>query len=162
MNTPKIALVSICMLMTQIMFGQAYEVNQMLSAYYGMKNALIADDGKTASIKASEILKWVEALPENNLNDSQLKTWKENSAIIKSEAEYISETTDVELQRDQLNELSVSLYSLLKGLKMNENAVYQQYCPMKKAYWLSAEKQIKNPYYGEKMLVCGSVKETIR
>ena len=162
MKTSKIAIISICVLMSQMVFGQTDEANQMLNAYYELKNALIADDGKTASIKAKEILNWVEALPQNNLTASQLKSWKENSPKIKTEAEYISQTTEVELQRDHLNELSVSLYNLSKGLKMNENAVYQQYCPMKKVYWLSAEKEIENPYYGEKMLACGSVKETLK
>jgi len=32
----------------------------------------------------------------------------------------------------------------------------------KGASWLSASKQIKNPYFGEKMMTCGEVKETIK
>ena len=31
----------------------------------------------------------------------------------------------------------------------------------KGAYWLSKESKIKNPYFGDEMLTCGSVKETI-
>jgi len=41
--------------------------------------------------------------------------------------------------------------------------LYRQYCPMafqnKGAYWLSSEKKIMNPYFGDKMLHCGVVKE---
>jgi hypothetical protein len=37
-----------------------------------------------------------------------------------------------------------------------------QYCPMKKASWLSDSKDIRNPYYGANMLDCGSVKTTIK
>jgi hypothetical protein len=33
---------------------------------------------------------------------------------------------------------------------------------MKKASWLSDSKEIKNPYYGEKMNDCGSVKATLK
>jgi hypothetical protein len=29
------------------------------------------------------------------------------------------------------------------------------------AYWLSAEKEVNNPYFGDKMLHCGSVKEEL-
>ena len=29
------------------------------------------------------------------------------------------------------------------------------------AYWLSNAKQIRNPYFGEKMLTCGEVKEKL-
>jgi hypothetical protein len=32
---------------------------------------------------------------------------------------------------------------------------------MKKAYWISEEKGIENPYYGTGMLTCGKVTETI-
>jgi len=43
--------------------------------------------------------------------------------------------------------------------------VYKQYCPMafdgKGAFWLSSSEEIRNPYYGDKMLKCGRVEETI-
>jgi len=32
---------------------------------------------------------------------------------------------------------------------------------MKKAYWLSAEAKIKNPYFGNQMPDCGSVKNKL-
>lgn len=43
--------------------------------------------------------------------------------------------------------------------------LYKQYCPMalndKGAYWLSAQSDIKNPYFGDAMLTCGEVQETL-
>jgi len=42
---------------------------------------------------------------------------------------------------------------------------YYQYCPMafdnKGAYWISNETEIRNPYFGEKMLKCGENKDTL-
>jgi Cu(I)/Ag(I) efflux system membrane fusion protein len=32
----------------------------------------------------------------------------------------------------------------------------------KGAFWLSGEKEIKNPYFGEAMLTCGEVKEAFQ
>jgi hypothetical protein len=56
--------------------------------------------------------------------------------------------------------------TLVKGGQLSAGALYLEYCPMANgnegAYWLSNEKQIKNPYFGDKMLKCGSVKETIQ
>ena len=56
--------------------------------------------------------------------------------------------------------------TLVKGGKLSAGALYLEYCPMANnnegAYWLSNEKQIKNPYFGDMMLKCGSVKETIQ
>lgn len=33
------------------------------------------------------------------------------------------------------------------------------YCPMAKSWWIQEEGKISNPYYGKKMLRCGSFKE---
>jgi hypothetical protein len=50
---------------------------------------------------------------------------------------------------------------LAKAVKLSSEPVYQVYCPMKKANWLSSSKEIKNPYFGSAMLTCGKVVETI-
>ena len=46
-------------------------------------------------------------------------------------------------------------------IKDYQNTIYIQHCPMadnnKGADWLSLNKAIKNPYFGDKMLHCGSV-----
>jgi hypothetical protein len=53
------------------------------------------------------------------------------------------------------------MFELVKGLKLNTNTLYEQYCPMKKATWLSESAAIKNPYYGSQMLTCGKTTETL-
>jgi hypothetical protein len=54
------------------------------------------------------------------------------------------------------------MYTLAKAAKLSPQPVYEQYCPMKNAYWLSSEASIKNPYYGNEMLSCGEVKDTLK
>ena len=43
--------------------------------------------------------------------------------------------------------------------------VYYQYCPMafnnKGAYWLSNQSVIRNPYFGNEMLECGKVEDSV-
>ena len=55
--------------------------------------------------------------------------------------------------------------TLVKGADISMGELYLEYCPMANGntggYWLSNEKEIRNPYFGDKMLKCGSVKETI-
>jgi Cu(I)/Ag(I) efflux system membrane fusion protein len=69
----------------------------------------------------------------------------------------------VEVQRSHFETLSDNLISAVAYFGVEENTVYKQYCPMafkdKGAFWLSGEKEIKNPYFGEAMLTCGEVKE---
>ncbi|MCW3118020.1 MAG: hypothetical protein JWM28_2102 [Chitinophagaceae bacterium] len=40
------------------------------------------------------------------------------------------------------------MHVLAKKAKLSPEPVYQQYCPMKKASWLSNNKTIQNLYYG--------------
>jgi len=44
---------------------------------------------------------------------------------------------------------------------LNNKPLYLEYCSMANdnfgAYWLSFDKEIKNPYYGEQMLACGEI-----
>jgi Cu(I)/Ag(I) efflux system membrane fusion protein len=52
------------------------------------------------------------------------------------------------------------------NIKSPIETLYVQKCPMansnKGAVWLSTEKEVKNPYYGDTMLTCGSVIEEIK
>jgi Cu(I)/Ag(I) efflux system membrane fusion protein len=62
-----------------------------------------------------------------------------------------------------LNENIVPIAMNIDGLS---NTLYVQKCPMannnKGAVWLSTEKEVRNPYYGEQMMTCGSVIEVIK
>ena len=44
--------------------------------------------------------------------------------------------------------------------------IYLEFCPManndKGAFWISADKEIKNPYYGKQMMTCGEVKRAFK
>jgi len=64
-------------------------------------------------------------------------------------------------QREAFEGLSNEMTTLVKGGKLSMGMIYLAYCPMVKASWLSNEQEIKNPYYGDKMMKCGSVKEMI-
>ena len=81
-------------------------------------------------------------------------------------ASKIAATSDLEGQRKEFSTLSNEMTSLVKNSKLSMGAIYVEYCPMANnnegAHWLSNEQQIKNPYFGDAMLKCGSVKETIQ
>lgn len=126
-----------------------------LTAYYGVKDALVATDGAKAKTSATAL---VTAL--NKVDAAKLSaTDKKALATAKSEAATIAKTTDVAAQREQFETLSANMITLVKATKPAK--AFVQYCPMVKASWLSDSKAVKNPYYGDKMLTCGSVKEEI-
>ncbi len=137
-------------------------LSKMLNNYYGVKNALIADDGKTANSQAGEFVKMLASVPIAKMTAEQHTLFMGLSEKVKLDAQNISETKEVKNQRERFNDLSNNLFAMLKGLNANEQPVYQQYCPMAKGYWLSDNSAVKNPYYGKAMLTCGKVTETLK
>jgi hypothetical protein len=130
------------------------QFSQLLLSYYGIKNALVAGNADEAGIKAEEFVKTANGISYRDLSEGN------RDALLK-DAGSISETKDIRHQREYFANFSVNMVALAKAVKLTLQPVYEIYCPMKKAYWLSSDKTIKNPYFGNAMLACGSVKETL-
>ena len=124
----------------------------IFNAYLGIKDALVETNGELASEAAKELFQLSKS------GDQLIKK-------INNDAERISENSDTKLQRDYFNTLSQNVYALLKSSGSTESTVYRQYCPMAfnntGAFWLSAEDEILNPYFGDQMLTCGSSKKAV-
>ncbi len=135
----------------------------LLTKYYAIKNALIADNSILASKSSSGLVAEINAIKMENMSASEHIVWMKYYDKLKTDATQISNAKNIEKQRTAFSSLSNNLWSTVKGLKIKDNgAIYVDYCPMKDAYWLSKETAIKNPYYGKSMLTCGSIKETIK
>ena len=138
-------------------FGQDSNVPQaqLLHSYYDIKNALVSGNAGTASSKAGDFIKSLNSFDDKKVNEDTRK------ALLKDAAE-ISESKDIKHQRVHFANFSTNMYALAKATKLTSEPVYYDYCPMKKSYWLSSDKSIKNPYFGNAMLTCGKVTETIQ
>ncbi len=127
---------------------------KILHAYLELKDALVQTNGAKAQEAAKNLFKAIEG-----------EDHEEIVVKIKTSAKHISETTETDVQRSHFNSLSNNVYSLIKASKSNDGKIYKQYCPMamnnKGAFWLSAEEEVNNPYFGDMMLHCGSVKEVL-
>ena len=137
-------------------------LSQLLATYLDIKNALVGSDAAKAAAKATEFVKALAAVDMNTMSESDLKAFNSIQPKLKSDAQTIATTSKIELQRNAFSTLSNNVYTLAKSVKLSVEPVYQQYCPMKKMYWLSSEAAIKNPYYGNAMLTCGSVTDTLK
>lgn len=118
----------------------------MVERYLAVKDALVATDATKAKAAANAFLKV-------NTNEA-----------LSADLEMIAANTDVASQRKAFEGLSMKMYDLVKR-RGSENVLYKQYCPMafnnKGAYWLAAEMEVNNPYFGDAMLHCGSVQEKV-
>jgi hypothetical protein len=141
--------------------AQNTAVDKITTSYIGVKNALVGSNATLAKTRSAELLTALSA-PVKGLQPAQQKLLVTYLDKLKFDSRHISETTVIDHQREHFASLSKNMYSLLSGLKLNSTTVYQQYCPMKKAAWLSESEDIRNPYYGDDMLECGKVTATLK
>lgn len=144
------------------------ENNQMSTVfdhYFAVKDALVQTDGANTSDKSAALLTAIKAVEMEKLPMEIHMVWMKVLAPLKEDAEHIADTKDISHQRDHFMTLSKNMYELIKVAKI-ETPTYYQFCPManagKGANWLSKESEVKNPYYGSKMMSCGKVVETIK
>ncbi|CAL2104124.1 putative Co/Zn/Cd efflux system membrane fusion protein [Tenacibaculum sp. 190130A14a] len=141
------------------------QLKSVFENYIQLKDALVKDDANISSISATTL--------QSSLNKVDMKLLKDESAHshwmplekeIKSAAKSISSISDIKKQRDHFKHLSTHLTKAVQLFGVNQK-IYHQFCPMannnKGAYWLSLEEKVLNPYFGDAMLRCGEVKETI-
>lgn len=131
----------------------AEQIQALYTHYIGIKDALVADDQQIAAIHANQLSQTASFISYRKLSEG-------NVNALRKDASAIADAKDLAAQRKAFSNLSKNISVLAEKFTLSEKPVYQQYCPMAKAYWLSNEKEIKNPYYGSSMLSCGSVKKT--
>jgi hypothetical protein len=127
----------------------AQNTNNLLSKYYSVKNALVNSDAKVASEAINDFQKTIKSE----------SSFKQQDDLIMA-VDKLAKPTSVEKQRAVFNDVSTTMWQIVKSTDQLNQSVYYQYCPMKKAYWLSNETSIKNPYFGSSMLNCGNIFET--
>ena len=140
----------------------------VVNKYYALKNALVAAkaaDADSAAAKLSVAADALQAiLQKDATNGPSLKPYMDT---ILKESKTIAAIDDksCEKQRASFETISNNIYAMLKAANTKNAGVYHEYCPMafndKGAFWLSDDFEIKNPYFGKKMLECGEVKDSL-
>ena len=74
---------------------------------------------------------------------------------------------DIDMKRSHFSIVSNKLTEAVDRFGIaNNKPVYLEYCPMafdnKGAFWISENKEIRNPYFGDIMLKCGEVKRELK
>ena len=126
------------------------QLKSILSSYFSVKDALVKTDAAEAK---SALAKLLESLGSE---------FEQMKALTKQ----MHEKEDVEEIRSDFDDLSQQIYVLVKNnADSKDQKVYKQFCPMafdnEGAFWLSDKEEIRNPYFGDKMLKCGRVQEEL-
>ena len=128
------------------------QLNAVYQQYLLLSDALVNADLATARETSMALELGSSALPDGErLTDLAAK---------------IAAATDIEVQRTLFSSLSNEMIAKVKAIGLQSGEVYIEYCPMamndKGASWLSNQKIVRNPYYGDSMLDCGEIKETLK
>ncbi len=142
------------------------QLKQVFDDYILLKDALVNDDAKGAQQAGKQINQSLKKVDMKLLSDEKAHNhWMTIQKELKTSANTIENDSDIATQRAHFKHLSAHMISSVQLFGVNEN-VYIQFCPMadnnKGAYWISLEKEVRNPYYGEAMLTCGEVKATLQ
>ena len=140
-------------------------IDELLTHYIALKNALVADDGTAAATHGKELMESLGKFDQSKLSSDQKKVFADMSDDCKEMAEHISTNAGkIAHQREHFDMMSTDIYDLVKVIKPQQT-LYVDQCPKynggKGAIWLSESKDIKNPYMGKSMPTCGKVQETI-
>lgn len=144
------------------------QLGDLVEVYLKLKDAFTETDETLSETTAKEALQSLNNIDMSLLKGDAHMVWMEELKQIEDNLKGIVSMSGIEMKRSHFEIVSDHLTIAIKtfGFQMkNVNKLYLQFCPMafndKGAYWLSSTEEIANPYFGDMMLKCGEVKETI-
>jgi Cu(I)/Ag(I) efflux system membrane fusion protein len=139
------------------------QLKDLLNAYLKVKDALVATDATMAAKEVTTFIQSLKKIDMTLLSNDAHDIWMPLYNEMKSAAENVSKSDDIEEQRKSFLKISDSYFTAVSTFQLSGLQAYYQYCPMafnnKGGHWISKEKEISNPYFGSKMMRCG---ETIK
>lgn len=141
----------------------------LLNAYFKVKDALVASDTAKASAAALELATAADSLKVNEIKGDSLGviklTAQDYAGTISGSAKGLAGESNIEAKRKEFKMIADALYTLFQTVRYNEQKIYWIHCPMAfnntGAYWINQDSTVRNPYFGEKMLTCGTVEGTL-
>lgn len=141
------------------------QMGELFTNYVLLKDAFVLSDVTKVKSAAAEVKSALGSVDMTLVTGEAHAHWMEYMDGIDKALIEIQGTDDLEAQRASFSILSDYVYKSVKEFGTGGITAYYEYCPMafddNGGYWLSDSKEIRNPYFGDKMLKCGSVKEVI-
>ena len=141
------------------------QLNEVFIKYIALKDAFVKEESNNIISQSEKIGAILTKVDIKLLENKEAQTfWMSLEKQLRVAVSSILKTTAIKEQRNHFKQVSASLIEALQVFGVNEK-VFVAFCPMadsnKGAYWLSIEKKVINPYFGNKMLTCGEVKQVI-
>lgn len=144
------------------------QLGNVVSQYLSLKDKLVNDNSDIQS-NVKSLQQSLQKVDMSLVMEDAHNVWMEALKSMNKELKLLSKAVNIDEQRTIFLTISKSFSDATQklGVEMKDGStLYIQFCPManddKGGYWLSGEKEIKNPYFGSKMLKCGEVKQEIK
>jgi Cu(I)/Ag(I) efflux system membrane fusion protein len=142
------------------------KLNTVFDQYITLKDAFVQGDAKKVKQVVMDVQQSLANVDMKLLTGDANKKWMDISGKLDNFIIQISSSSDIEVQRKAFSDFSNEFYKAIKTFGLMGKTAYYQFCPMafneKGAFWLSTIKEIRNPYFGDKMPTCGETKETLK
>ncbi|MBA5792097.1 DUF3347 domain-containing protein [Flavobacterium sp. xlx-214] len=141
---------------------QQNQLTPFFDSYFSLKDAFVKANDSDVSKQITVFSKALAAVEMGKLSHDAHMVWMEILKDLETTSHQLSQEKNIEKQRVIFSKLSEPMYKLAQKAHLGYT-VYYQTCPMFNggSNWLSKDESIKNPFYGNKMLTCGSTIETI-
>ena len=143
------------------------QLSGLFAPYFAMQGALANDDASQATVAAKQALAALSAVDMTLVTGENHMAWMKAGKDLKASWSQAEKTQDIKAAREHFHQLSQALTSLTKRFGVPSQApVYQFHCPMafdnQGASWLQDVNDIKNPYFGDMMLKCGTLTDVLK
>ncbi len=141
-------------------------VGALLERYFSLEDALAADDFSAAGKALEGMKELLSSMTGKALTFKDRPSWTRERKLLLEALEKASSAPDLKSLREAFAPLSDLVSRAVRDWGAGgKGKVYRIFCPMafggKGAFWLQPDDQVRNPYYGPKMLKCGEVKEVL-
>ncbi|WP_291089712.1 MULTISPECIES: DUF3347 domain-containing protein [unclassified Empedobacter] len=142
---------------------QKNQLSQVFDVYFSLKDAFVKVNESETSKQITAFNKSISVVEMGKLSHESHMVWMEVLNDLETTSKQLSQEKNIEKQRIIFAKLSQPMYKLAQKANLGYT-VYYQNCPMfnGSSNWLSKESDIKNPFYGNMMLTCGSTVETLK
>ncbi len=140
------------------------QLSSLSDKYLLLKDAFVETNAEVAKEAATTFLMQLENVDMTLIKSDAHQYWMQQLAALQGHGKKITTLDDVEIQRQQFDFLSDAMINSITAFG-TKNKLFVQFCPMafdnKGADWISDINEVRNPYFGDKMMKCGLVTDTL-
>ena len=145
------------------------QLGVVVDVYILLKDAFVLSNSDKAHSTSIDMKKALDEVDMKLLKGDAQHIWTNFLSLINNSLVQIHNSKNIEEQRKAFGSLSQEMYDMLHlfgFVTKNKRSLFFEFCPMadhnKGAYWLSYDKEIRNPFFGDSMLECGEVKKELK